>query len=147
MKKFKFRFEKIQGVRRHQEREKQRALAEAHNLEQRQRDAIDRILADRATSQATESAHLTGRVDPARLSGYSRYYVRLRQREVQGRELLRQILMEVERRRVELIAAARQRKMYDKLEEKHRTRHLQAYNQQMQKETDDIGQKVFLRSR
>lgn len=88
---------------------------------------------------------LTGKVDPRRLSGYTRYFLLLKQREQADRETLGRLLREVERRRGDLIEAARQRKTYEKLEERHRQRFEAENNLLLQKETDDLGQKMHWR--
>lgn len=146
MRKFKFRFEKVRAFRAHQEKEKQQILAQARRQEADQDQAVQGILEERSDQQARERKHLVGPVRPTRLSGYSRYYLRLKQKEVAGKALLRQLSQVVEHRREELLAAARQRKMYDKLEERHRERFRLEYARLTQKETDDIGQKIHWRS-
>jgi len=147
MKRFAFRFEKILDYRRHIEKQKQRDLALAQELEQKQRDTIGSIVADRARQQADERGHLVGPVDARRLTGYSRYYLLLRQMERHSREVLRQIAAEVERRRLELIEAARKRKTYEKLKERHQDQHQSEYNLLLQKENDEIGQKLHWQRR
>jgi flagellar export protein FliJ len=84
-------------------------------------------------------------VDARRLSRYTRYFLMLKQRELADRELLGRILREVEKRRGDLIEAAKQRKIYEKLEERHRQRYEAEYNSLVQKETDDLGQKMYWR--
>lgn len=147
MKKFRYRFEKVRTYRRHQEKEKQRELASAQEREIAQQQKVHAILGERRQNQERERALLVGRLMPARLTGYSRYYIKLKQIELAGKEILMQMTREVEKRRLDLIAAARQRKMYDKLEERHKERYLKEYNLLLQKETDDIGQKIFWKSK
>ncbi len=146
MRKFKFRFDKIRSFRKHQEKGKQQELAQARRHELEQDRAVQNILLERSGQQARERRHLVGVVQLSRLSGYSRYYLRLKQKEVTGRALLRQLTQVVDQRREELLSAARQRKIYDKLEERHRERFLREYGRLIQKETDDIGQKIHWRS-
>lgn len=146
MPRFKYRFEKILSFRRHQEKQKQRKLAEVRKLEQDQNDKISKVVEDRSRTQQQETGLLTGKLDPACLTGYSRYYLKLKQTELTGRELLRQIGVEVEKRRQALVEATRQKKIYEKLKERHRERFDHEYNLALQKENDDIGQQVFLRN-
>lgn len=147
MKRFKFRFEKVQAYRRHQEQEKQRELAMARQRELAQISKVEAIIGDRQQNQKREQECLTGRIEPTLLTGYTRYFLKLKQMELAGREILTQMTREVDKRRLDLIAAARQRKIYDKLEERHKERFVHEYNLILQKETDDIGQKIFWKSR
>jgi flagellar protein FliJ len=145
MKRFHFRFEKVLSYRRHQERQKQRDLAAAEQLRQKQEQKITAANEERIRQQQEQSGYLTGPVDARRLSRYTRYFLMLKQRELADRELLGRILREVEKRRGDLIEAAKQRKIYEKLEERHRQRYEAEYNSLVQKETDDLGQKMYWR--
>ncbi len=147
MKRFQFRFDRILTYRRHQEKQRQRDLAAAENLRVMQEQKIAGHQSDRARHQEEQHAYLTGRIDPRRLSQYSRYYLLLKQRELIDRELLGRIVKEVTRRRTDLIAAAKQRKTYEKLEERDRERYGLELNRVLQKDTDDIGQKLYWRQR
>jgi flagellar protein FliJ len=145
MKRFRFRFEKVLSYRRHQERQKQRDLAAVEHLRRQQEGKIAATLEERVRQQQEQSRCMTGSVDPRRLSRYTRYYLLLKQRELADRELLGRIMKEADRRRAELIEAAKHRKIYEKLEERHRERHQAEYNLLLQKETDDLGQKIHWR--
>ncbi len=145
MKRFRFRFEKVLSYRRHQEQQKQRDLAAVEHLRQRQELKIAETVDERAHQQREQSRYMTGDVDVRRLSRYTRYYLLLKQRELTDRELLARIMKEADRRRAELIEAAKQRKIYEKLEERHRQRYQAEYNLLLQKETDDLGQKMHWR--
>ncbi len=146
MSRFKYRFEKILSYRGHQEKQKQRKLAEVRKLEQAQNDKISGVMKDRSRTQRKEAEQLTGTLNPVCLTGYSRYYLKLKQVELTGRELLQQIGVEVEKRRQALVEATRQKKMYEKLKERHLERFNHEYNLALQKENDEIGQQVFLRN-
>ncbi|MDD4050690.1 MAG: flagellar export protein FliJ [candidate division Zixibacteria bacterium] len=145
MKRFQFRFEKVLSYRRHQEKQKQRDLAAAENLRRLQEQTIAATLAERARLQQEQNRHMTGTVDPRRLNRYTRYYLSLKHRELADREILARIEKEAERRRMELIEAAKERKIYEKLEERHYERYQGEYNSLLQKETDDLGQKIHWR--
>jgi flagellar FliJ protein len=145
MPRFKFRFEKILAYRGHQEKQKQRELAKVRALEQEQSDRILGISEDRIATQKQEKNFLTGKLDPLRLTGYSRYYLKLKQMEITGREVLQQIAAEVEKKRQALVEATKQKKIYEKLKERYRERHDREYNLALQKENDEIGQQIFLR--
>lgn len=144
---FKFRFEKILAYRRHREKQKQRELAEVRALEQQQGERITRILDDRVAAQKKERRLLTGKLDPSRLTGYSRYHLKLRRMEMAGREVLGQIAAEVEKKRQALMEATKQKKIYEKLKERYRERHDRKYTLALRKENDEIGQLTYLRHR
>ncbi len=145
MKRFQFRFEKVLSYRRHQEQQKQRDLAAMEHLRQRQEQTIAATMEERARQQREQNRYMTGEVDVRRLSRYTRYYLMLKQKELTDRELLARIMKEADRRRAELIEAAKQRKIYEKLEERHRERYQVEHNLLLQKETDDLGQKIHWR--
>lgn len=145
MRRFKYRFEKILTFRQHQEKQRQRQLATVQQLEQSQRNKVADLLASQVEARREKARHLVGKVVPSRLSGFYRYQLMLKQKELTGREVLRQIGKEVDKRRVVLLEATRKRKIYEKLKERHRTRFEHDINLFMQKENDEIGQKIFVR--
>jgi flagellar FliJ protein len=147
MKRFKFRFEKILSYRHHLERQKQQELAETQNLVQEQLRKISGIQNDRSLNQRKARHHMIGSIKPGRLSGYSRYYLKLKQMELTGREMLQQFATEVEKRRQALVAATRQKRIYEKLKERDLEKYTYEFNLMLQKENDEVGQKVFLRNR
>ena len=146
MRRFSFRFEKILMYRRHQEKERQRNLAVALSREDTQRREIARIIADREEAQDRQKQYLVGAISAARLTRYARYYLFSKQMELTGRETLKLLCRETANRRQALVEAARQKKIYEKLKERHWRRFTQTYNQALQKENDDIGQKIFIRN-
>ncbi len=147
MKKFNFRFEKVLSYRRHQEKDKQRALAQVRNMEEKQKDEISGILRDRQSHFTGEKECLVGPIDTRKLTAYSRYYLKLNSMELSGREVLKKIQGEVEEKRLELVDATKQRKIYEKLKERHQEKYLAEYNLMMQKENDEIGMKTYLRGK
>ena len=146
MRRFSFRFEKILMYRRHQEKEKQRQLAVALNREETQRREIARIIADREEAQNRQKQYLVGAISAGRLTRYARYYLFSKQMELTGRETLKLLCRETANRRQALVEAASQKKIYEKLKERHWKRFTQTYNLALQKENDDIGQKIFIRN-
>ncbi len=145
MRRFKYRFEKILTFRQHQEKQRQRELATVQQLEQSQRQKIADLAAAQVETRQAKERHLVGEIVPSRLSGFYRYHLMLKQKELTGREVLRQIGAEVEKRRGVLLEATRNRKIYEKLKERHRERFEHDTNLIMQKENDEIGQKMFFR--
>jgi len=143
MKRFKFRFEKILDYRRHLEKQKQREFATAQIMEKEQRQKIDEIVSERNRFQSEEKGCLVGNVQPSRLVGYSRYFLLLKHMELTSRERLGEILKEVEKKRAALIEATKRKRIYEKLEDRYKNKYTFEYNRLMQKETDDIGQKIY----
>jgi len=141
-----FRFEKILTFRSHQEKQKQRELAMVVQLEQKQNGKITAIDRQRRSAQQEQKSQLMGVIRPSRLSGYSRYYLKLKRDEVSGREILKQIGEEVAKRREALIEATRKKKIYEKLKERHLEKVRLEQNRAMQKENDETGQQYYWRN-
>ncbi len=146
MRRFKYRFEKILTFRQHQEKQRQRELATVQQLEQSQQQKIGDILAKQAETRREKERHLVGAIVPSCLSGFYRYHLMLKQKELTGREVLQQIGKEIDKRRAVLIEATRKRKIYEKLKERHQARFEHDINLWMQKENDENGQKIFIRN-
>jgi flagellar export protein FliJ len=64
-----------------------------------------------------------------------------------GRELLGHIAKDVEKKRQTLVEAARKKKTYEKLKERHLQQYTEDSNLALQKENDEIGQKMFVYNR
>ncbi|MCK5127151.1 MAG: flagellar export protein FliJ [candidate division Zixibacteria bacterium] len=147
MKRFNFRFEKVLSYRRHQEKGKQRELAQVRNREEKQKKEIHGIVKDHSNQQQSQKSQLVGTINPLRMTAFSRYYLKLKQLEFIGRETLKTIKKEVEEKRGKLVEATKQRKIYEKLKEKHLEEYTVEYNLMLQKENDEIGLKVFARQK
>ncbi|MFH1700038.1 MAG: flagellar FliJ family protein [Candidatus Zixiibacteriota bacterium] len=147
LKKFNYRFEKVLSFKKHLEKQKQRELAEAIAFEQKQKQEILAVLDDRSNHQLQEKKFLTGKIDGNLLTRYSRYYMKLKQMEINGRELLANIKEEVGKRHEKLVGATKQRKIYEKLKERHLDRHTNELKLLLQKENDEIGQTMFFRNK
>lgn len=145
MRRFKFRFDKVLSFRRHQETDKMRVLAMAQGKLQRQKQNIDSIKSDRSNQQRQAKDHLVGDITPACLTRYTRYYLLLKQLELTGQNQLLKISREVIEKREELIRATRQKRIYEKLKDRHRAKYDKEYNLYLQKENDELGQKLFFR--
>ena len=82
---------------------------------------------------------MSGCLDLSRLSGYSRYFMKLKKDEYLGREMLRVLEKDAEEKRHRLLDATRQRKIYEKLKEKYHEKHRYEFERSIQKEQDEIG--------
>ncbi len=147
MKKFKFKFDKILTFRRHQEKEKQRDLAKIMGIRKKQEDDIGDIRISRVDWQNKEKKELLGTIQPQRLGGYSRYFLKLTKLEMAGIEALKVIDREADKKRELLIEAARNRKMYEKLKERHHKKFNRDLDLLEQKENDETGTKLFVQNR
>lgn len=147
MKKFEYRYEKVLSFRKFQEKERMRDLAKVRHLEEKQLKELREVLDDREAHLDSEKNHLVGKIDPMKLTAYSRYYVKLKHLELTGREMLKKIGEEVDKKRVVLVEATKQRKIYEKLKERHKDQFDHEYNALVQKETDEIGMRTFVRKK
>lgn len=145
MRKFKYRFEKVLSFKRHQETDKMRVLASAQGRLQLQQQKIDSIRSDRSNQQTQAKSCLVGKIAPAHLSRYTRYYLLLKQLEIAGQSQLQKTFCEVNEKREELVHATRQKRIYEKLKDRHRAKYEKEYALYLQKENDELGQKLFFR--
>ncbi len=147
IKKFRFRLEKVLQLKSHLEAEKQKELALSTQKVLHQVHAINEIDRVRGECCDKERRHLTGNVDPIHLLTFSRYFLQLKKNELKGRMVLKGLKGEEEKRRLDLVAATRQRKIYEKLKER---RH-QAYQKESalieQKEQDEMAAQSFMKKK
>lgn len=139
MKKFRFRFEKILAHRKYIEKQKQIDLAAAIDMEMKQRKKLQDIDSDRRFHETAEKKFLTGKINPDKLKGFTRYYLLLKRMEMSGYEILGKLSREVENRREELVKASVQKKIYARLKERHKFRYDREVNLYLQKENDEIA--------
>ncbi len=138
-KKFKFRFEPMLNVRRHKEKERQKEHAEAVEKVVRQKEQLDRIDNMRLTALKQQRNHLSGSISVAEALVYSRYLMKLRRERLGGAELLHGLQLKAEERRVKLVEAAKERKIFQTLKETWQFKHMQELEKAEQKELDEIG--------
>nr|MBN2276244.1 flagellar export protein FliJ [candidate division Zixibacteria bacterium] len=144
MKKFRFRLERMLQLKEHKEKERQKNLAQATQKVVNQENHLAGLGQKRLETQADQRGYLTGRLALTSLTMFSRYYTLLKKNELTGRELLRIYQREQEKKRLDLVSATREKKIYEKLKEKKR----QAYDKEMetlqQKEQDEIASQMFI---
>jgi flagellar FliJ protein len=144
MKKFKFRLEKALQVKGHLEKEKQKLHGIASRKVLQQERILEELNRDRAKTQAEHRGFLSGEVNPHLLVGYSRYYLKLKKKELTDREILKAFIEEREKKRLELIEATKQKKIYEKLKERKLESHLREIEMATQKDLDDLATKMFI---
>ena len=139
MKKFKYRLEALLKFRQHIEREKQRSLAEAQNQVHQQQGVIGRIEHGAEATLGRKRRHQTASFSSAELQVYGRYLYRLKREAVMAQELLAGLEKNRDEKRQDLMEAARERKIYEKLKERHRDRYRREAIRAATKETDEVG--------
>lgn len=139
MKKFKYRLQALLRVKEHIEKERQKVHAVALLKVNRQTDELDRIDDSRQTSLSAQRNQMTLHVSVAEMLVYSRYLARLKREQLAGNELLHVLEGEAEEKRIELVAASKDRKVLEKLKEKQSAKHHAEINQAMTKENDEIA--------
>lgn len=142
MKRFKFRLEPLLKLRAHREKEEQKAHAAALFKVHSQNESLANINSDRGNNQNGLRQFLSGSLDLSRLSVFSRYFVKLKKNELIGREMLKVMQKETEEKRLKLLEATRQRRIFDKLKEKHRENHNKIFELSDQKELDEVGNQM-----
>ncbi|SYZ73592.1 putative Flagellar export protein FliJ [Candidatus Zixiibacteriota bacterium] len=143
MKKFRFRLERVLQIKAHHERDKQKFLALASHRVMQQEQLLDNLIFSRTETQERQRNFLEGKIEPQVLSGYSRYYMILNKNELAGKEVLKAYLADREKKRLELVEATKQKKIYEKLRERKRAAHLKNAELTMQKEQDELASNLF----
>jgi flagellar FliJ protein len=139
MKKFKFRLAPLLKVKSHIEKQRQKEHAASVNLVLQQRRYLESIHGECQSTVESQRSILSTPFSAARLLACSRYFLKLRKDTMTGSELLRGLEREAEKRRQALVAASRERQVYEKLEENQRTRYFKEMERSEQKETDEIA--------
>lgn len=131
-------------MRQHRKLEKQKKLAKAERLRRLEETHLQN-LHDRLENEWNRPAAGQSRpVDVARLQQSVRYQERL-QRDMSVQEQMVARARETEdRRREELLVAAKQEKIFVKLKERQQERYLIELDHREQKETDEIATNLFL---
>ncbi len=132
-------------VREHKEKERQKELAEAQGQVVEQKGKLTELDEHRVSTFDHQRKRLVGTISVAETLVCSRYLVRLKRDRIAGSELLRGLEREVENRRQKLVEAAKERKIYELLKEKQKTRHRKAIDKAEQKDLDEVSINVFLR--
>jgi len=144
MKKFSFRLEKILQLKTHFEKEKQKILGQSIKKVVDQNDALSDIDKNRCRLQNHQRTQLHGKIDTNSMSMFSRYYLKLKKNELAGRELLSALRIEQEKKRLDLVKATREKKIYEKLKESRFEDFQKEYSLQLQKEQDEIAAQMLL---
>ncbi len=139
MKKYRFRLQPLLKLREHVERERQRELAEASLRVQNQQDQVQTIYTQTGAALESKREQQTGAIDPAEMQIFSRYLHRLKRDAIGAEEFLRALKKTEGNKREDLLEAARQRKIYEKLKERQRTAFYKEFETAATKEADEAG--------
>jgi len=137
MKKFKFRLEPLLKLKAYREKEEQKVHASALQKVYNQEDSLVNINSTRVNNQINLRNFLSGSLDLSRLSGYSRYFTKLKKDEFVGREMLKVLKKDSEEKRLKLLEATKQRKIYEKIKEKKFEKYNREFELADQKEQDE----------
>ncbi|PKK84498.1 MAG: flagellar export protein FliJ [candidate division Zixibacteria bacterium HGW-Zixibacteria-1] len=144
MKKFRFRLERLLQLKAHIEKEKQKTLGRAAQKVIEKESELRGLDNTRRDIQSSQRHKLNGAVNIANLSVYSRYYVLLKKKEMGGKELLKAYLKDQEKRRLELVEATKEKKIYEKLKERKFDIYRREVGLATQKEQDEIASQTLL---
>lgn len=141
MKKFKFRLEPLKKIKEHVEKQRQKEHAVALQRVVAQKDQLDELERSRlgVMTLQREKQGQAGTVSPMELLTYSRYYLKLKRERIAGVEILRGLEIESENKRLKLVEASRQRKIYEKLKERQMEKFNKSTELILGKENDEIA--------
>lgn len=139
MKRFRYRLEPVLKIKEHREKERQKEHAAAIQQVINQQAALEQIEARKQQTLEQERPHLTGSLKPQLLMSASRYLVKLKRDTLLGKELLRGLETEAERRRQRLVEAAREKKTYEKHKDQLERRFAESMEQKEAKMLDEIA--------
>ncbi len=144
MKKFKFRLQKLLDIREAAEKGAKNELAEVMSIQNRERQKQDELRdsIDRHRSHFRERL-IKGDFTPKEAIFFEKY-VNISQRAIElSDERILQLEPEVIRRRGKVIEASKERKTVEKLKEKKLNSFNYQYNWEINKENDDMNQKIY----
>ncbi len=139
MKRFRYRLEPLLKIKSHVEKQRQKEHAAALHQVYRQQEHLDEIESKRQDTFKHQSERLTGKLSAVQFQMATRYLAKLRMDTLTGKELLRGLEQEAERRRVKLVEATKEKKIFDKLKERQRERYLTELDHTEQKELDELS--------
>lgn len=139
MKKFQYRLQALLKIREHIESQRQKELAQAMTQLQRQQDSLDQIESTREHSTDYHRQRLNQRFTVADMLVFSRYVQKLRKERVLGEQMRDALQKNSDDKRERLVAAARERRKYERLRERLHEKHLKEAEMTMSKDNDEIA--------
>src|SRR5438034_4362874 len=147
MPKFIFNLEGVLRQRKHVERQKQRELAlRLHALSEAEAE-LGRMRESVAKSNdELRQNHLTGALDMSFLSAHRRFLLAMQRQSIAIAQKIAAAQQQVDEARKAVAEAAMQRKIIEKLREKHHQRWLDELNRKELVEQDEIGMQLSYRN-
>ncbi|UCE24848.1 MAG: flagellar export protein FliJ [Candidatus Zixiibacteriota bacterium] len=143
MKKFRYRLQALLKLREQIEKDRQKHLAAASKQVQDQNRRLDDIEQSRDRTIERQRQEADQAFSVAEMLVISRYLHKLKRDSVVGRELLKVLMKEEDNKREELLAAARERRKYEKLKERLRDKHIQEAEATLTKDNDETAISTF----
>ena len=143
MAKFEFQLEAVLKHRKNREQERQRALAVVQGeLTKLQNDLMALDQSVKAANEDMRQNHLTGRLDLGFMAAHRRFLVATQQRAGEVIAKMTAARRQVEAARRELAAAAKDRKVIEKLKERQHGRRAAEIDRKETAEMDEIGMQL-----
>lgn len=139
MKKFKYRLQALLKVKEHIERERQKEHASTLQKVHQQSNELDRLDRSRDSNLSQQRDQMKENLSVAEMLVYSRYLARLKRERLAGTELLKALEEEREKKRTDLVEAAKERRVIEKLKERQLAKHNAEIEQALTKEGDEIA--------
>ncbi len=143
MKKFKYRLETLLKVKEHIERQKQKDLAVTSQKVMQQNNILKQIRDQNSTALEKKRKSSEGKILVSEMLIYSRYFLKLKKDNIAGLELLRALNKTQEVKRLALLEASKNKKIYEKLKEGDQEKFNKEIEEILLKESDEIGLNVF----
>jgi len=143
MKKFKYRLETLLKVKEHIERQKQKDLAITSQKVMQQNNILKQIRDQNSTALEKKRKSSEGKILVSEMLIYSRYFLKLKKDNIAGLELLRALNKTQEVKRLALLEASKNKKIYEKLKERDQEKFNKEIEEILLKESDEIGLNVF----
>jgi flagellar FliJ protein len=145
VKKYRYRLEPLLKVKAHIEKQRQRDLAEALQKVYDQKGQLSRIETERKQTVEHQRRSLLGSLSLAELVVCSRYLTRLKKDTLAGHELLRGLERIADKKRDLLVAATKEKKIYEKLKEKQKAKFTEKVEELERKDNDEIAVNSYRR--
>ena len=148
MKKFKFRLEHLLKLRRQQEDQKKQAVgAVLGQIQQQQQEGLEMAAAIRREGENLKRQYQQGKVDLDWVGHYRLYVTHLHAAINQRIKKVAELQVKLKVVREELVAAAKQTRILEKLREKQKNRHEKQLRRMEADQQDEISTSAFLRRR
>ena len=147
MKKFRFRLQPLLRLRKQQEDQKKRAVgAMLTQILDLQRQALELAEAIKAEGETLKQQYVQGNVDLNWVSHYRRYVTSVQRAIAERIQAATSIQEKLHQARRKLAEAAKQTKILEKLKEKQQKQYEREWQRKENRQLDEIGTKVFIRS-